>query len=175
VAARRSGVRLTKVEPGKIWGAVPAAPPLLGSTGSTTFVLVVLLVALGVAMLLVAVWLVRATRTDTPALGPLEVMGDRRFGRRDEAARVAILTGARPEGAIGPAPMLDIEDEAASAPPALAPAEPVPPAPAPTEPAPTAPVAPPPTRAVEPATSTEHGSAEEDEPDEPAEAAPQAH
>ena len=74
---------------------MPAAPPLLGSTGSTTFVLVVLLVALGVAMLLVAVWLVRATRTDTPALGPLEVMGDRRFGRRDEAARVAILTGAR--------------------------------------------------------------------------------
>ncbi|HEU4840806.1 MAG TPA: hypothetical protein VFT09_05160 [Ilumatobacteraceae bacterium] len=150
---------------------MPAAPPLLGSTGSTTFVLVVLLVALGVAMLLVAVWLVRATRTDTPALGPLEVMGDRRFGRRDEAARITILTGARPAGAIGPAPMLDIEDGAASEPPAPGPTEPVAPAPAPTEPTPSAP-----TPEVEPAPpAREHGAAEEDEPDEPAEAAPQAH
>ena len=64
-AARRSGVRLTSAEPGKIRGAVPAAPPLLGSTGSTTFVLAALLVALGVAMVCAAVWLVRATRTDT--------------------------------------------------------------------------------------------------------------
>ena len=48
---------------------MPAAPPLLGSTGSTTFVLAALLVALGVAMILAAVWLVRATRADVRALG----------------------------------------------------------------------------------------------------------
>ena len=43
-----------------------------------------LLLALGVAMVVTAVWLVRSTRTDVPALAPLEVMGDRGFagGRR---------------------------------------------------------------------------------------------
>ena len=149
---------------------MPAAPPLLGSTGSTTFVLVVLLVALGVAMLLVAVWLVRATRTDTRALGPLEVMGDRRFGRRDEAGRAAILTGARPEGAIGPAPMLDIDDDGTAPP-------------APVRAAAAAPAAEPATRAPEPAQPAAEPAAAEEEPaaadeggpDEPAEAAPQAH
>jgi outer membrane biosynthesis protein TonB len=95
---------------------VPAAPPLLGSTGSTTFVLAALLVALGIAMLVAAAWLTRATRTDVPALAPLEVMGDRRFARRDGEARAAVLAGVRPEGAIGPTPMVEIEPEPAPAP-----------------------------------------------------------
>lgn len=86
-------------------------PTMLGSTGSTTLVLAVLLVLLGVVMLLAALWLLRATRTDTRALGPLEVMGDRGFSRRDADGRAASLTTARPDGAIGPAPMVDIEDE----------------------------------------------------------------
>ncbi len=116
VAARRSGARLTNVEPGKIWGAVPAAPPLLGSTGSTTFVLVVLLVALGVgACCCVAVLARPGDRAPTPPRsGPLEVMGDRRFGRRDEPLASAIHRRApAPRRLERPAPMLDIEDEAA--------------------------------------------------------------
>ena len=170
VAARPSGVRLTNVEPGKIWGAVPAAPPLLGSTGSTTFVLVVLLVALGVAMLLVAVWLVRATRTDTRALGPLEVMGDRRFGRRDEAGRSRDPDRRPPRGR-----------HRAGADARHRRRRPAPPAPVPA--AAVAPAAEPATRAPEPAQPAAEPAAAEEEPaaadeggpDEPAEAAPQAH
>jgi hypothetical protein len=95
---------------------VPAAvPSILGSTGSTTVVLAALLVLLGLVMLGATVWLVRATRTDTRALGPLEVMGDRRFARRDPAARAAALAGARPEGAAGPHPMIEIDDEPSGA------------------------------------------------------------
>ena len=87
--ARRSGARPTSAEPGMIRADVPAAPPLLGSTGSTTIVLAILLVVVGVAMICTAVWLVRATRTDSRSLGPLEVMGDRSWRRRDAEARRA--------------------------------------------------------------------------------------
>jgi len=104
---------------------VPAAPPLLGSTGSTTFVLAAVLVALGLAMLVTALWLVRATRTDVRALAPLEVLGDRGFARRDADARAAALAGVRPDGALGPAPMLDL-DEPDGASPAPEPAAPAP-------------------------------------------------
>jgi hypothetical protein len=96
---------------------VPDAPPapLLGSTGTTTFVLAALLVALGVAMLVTTVWLVRATRTDARALGPLEVMGDRRWHRSDADRRTRSLDAARPPGAPPPAPMLDADAEIAPA------------------------------------------------------------
>jgi hypothetical protein len=103
---------------------VPAAPSILGSTGSTTFVLATVLVACGLAMIVACLWLLRATRTDTPALGPLEVMGDRRFARRGEDARTSALTAARPEGAEGPAPMVEIEEEPAEAEPVVADPEP---------------------------------------------------
>jgi hypothetical protein len=90
---------------------VPAAPPILGSTGSTTIVLACVLVVLGVAMICTAVWLVRATRTDTPALGPLEVMGDRSWRRRDAAGRAAMLAAARPAGALPPAPIIEADPD----------------------------------------------------------------
>jgi hypothetical protein len=107
---------------------VPADSSILGSTGSTTFVLAALLVALGLAMIAAAVWLVRATRTDVPALGPLEVLGDRGFTRRDAEARAAALAAARPEGALGPAPMVPIDEperEVGPAPAAASAPEPV--------------------------------------------------
>jgi hypothetical protein len=96
---------------------VPDAPPapLLGSTGTTTFIIAALLVALGVAMIVTAVWLVRATRTDVRALGPLEVMGDRRWYRADPERRTRSLDAARPPGAPAPAPMLDADPEPAPA------------------------------------------------------------
>jgi hypothetical protein len=105
---------------------VPAAPPIFGSTGSTTLVLAALLVVLGIAMICTAVWLVRATRTDVPALGPLEVMGDRRFRRRDAEARQRALAAARPLGALPPAPMLEPDDVVAELPAAPATAAPEP-------------------------------------------------
>jgi hypothetical protein len=79
------------------------------STGSTVAVLVGLLVALGLTMLGVAVWLVRATRSDPKALGPLEVMGDRRFRKRDVDRRREDLDTARPPGAPPPAPVVAID------------------------------------------------------------------
>jgi hypothetical protein len=92
-----------------IGGAV-AAPALAGSTGSTMVVLIVLLIALGMAMVAVAVWLVRSTRTDAPALAPLEVMGDRGFSKADSDERTTKLTSVRPPGAPPPAPMLPYDD-----------------------------------------------------------------
>jgi hypothetical protein len=83
-----------------------------------TFLLAAALVALGIAMICVAVWLVRATRTDTPALGPLEVMGDRSFHRHGDDARQRALTAARPPGAEPPAPMLERDEVVAELPPA---------------------------------------------------------
>ncbi len=91
-------------------GTSPVAG-LAGSTGSTTLVLVVLLLALGAAMLLTAVWLVRSTRTDAPALAPLEVMGDRSWSKADGDDRSAKLTAVRPEGALPPAPMIPVDDD----------------------------------------------------------------
>jgi hypothetical protein len=82
---------------------------MFGSTGTTTFVLAALLVALGVAMIATTVWLVRATRTDTRALGPLEVMGDRRWHRADADRRSRTLDAARPLGAPPSAPMIDAD------------------------------------------------------------------
>lgn len=91
---------------------------LTGSTGSTTLVLVVVLIALGAAMVMTAVWLVRSTRSDAPALGPLEVMSARRWGRGDADRRAAQLTGARPAGALPPAPMVPFDaDPEPAAPP----------------------------------------------------------
>ena len=80
---------------------------MTGSTGTTTLVLVVLLVALGLAMVATAVWLVRTTRSDAPALGPLEAMSSRRWARGDADRRAADLAAARPDGALPPAPMLE--------------------------------------------------------------------
>jgi hypothetical protein len=82
---------------------------MLGSTGTTTFLLAALLVALGVAMIFTTVWLVRATRTDSRVLGPLEVMGDRRWHRADAERRTRSLDAARPPDALPPAPMLDAD------------------------------------------------------------------
>jgi hypothetical protein len=85
------------------------------STGTTVAVLVGVLVVLGLAMIGVAVWLVRSTREDPPALGPLEVMGERRWRRGDADRRRTNLDTARPPGAPPPAPILAFEAPVAAA------------------------------------------------------------
>jgi hypothetical protein len=82
------------------------------STGTTVTVLVAALVLVGVAMIGVAVWLVRATRSDPPALGPLEVMGARRWRRGDADRRQTKLDTARPAGAPPLAPIVAFEPAA---------------------------------------------------------------
>src|SRR4051794_31782536 len=76
------------------------------STGTTLTTLVTVLVVLGLGMIALAVWLLRTTRTDPQALGPLEVMGDRSWRRGDAERRQTNLATARPEGAPPPAPMV---------------------------------------------------------------------
>ncbi|MFV0308656.1 MAG: hypothetical protein ACK5OX_13030 [Desertimonas sp.] len=80
------------------------------STGTVVFVIVALLLVLAATMVGLAVWLIRRTRRDAPALGPLEVMTGRAWRRGDEIRRDEILTSARPDGARAPAPMIDGPD-----------------------------------------------------------------
>ena len=61
----------------------------------TVVVLVAVLVALGVTLTVMGIHLVRATRTDPAALGPLEVMSERRWERGDPERRAEALAGAR--------------------------------------------------------------------------------
>jgi hypothetical protein len=79
------------------------------STGTTVAMLVAVLVLLGLGMIVLALWLVRSTRSDPQALGPLEVMGDRRWRKGDADRRQANLDTARPAGAWPPAPMVAFE------------------------------------------------------------------
>jgi hypothetical protein len=60
---------------------------------------IVLLVALGFAMILLAVWLLRNTRPDPEVLAPLERMGERRWRRADPVWQRRHLDEVRPGGA----------------------------------------------------------------------------
>jgi hypothetical protein len=99
---------------------------VIASTGTTVAVLVAVLVLLGLAMIVVALWLVRSTRTDPAALGPLEVMGERRWRKGEADVRQANLETARPPGAPPPAPMVPLDVAASSNGPAPG-ADPTPP------------------------------------------------
>ncbi len=83
------------------------------STGTMVTVLVAVLVVLGAAMIGVAVWLIRATRSDPSALGPLEMMGARQWRRGDADGRRTKLDTARPPGALPPAAPAVAVDEVA--------------------------------------------------------------
>ena len=69
--------------------------------GSTrvVYAMVAGLALLGVAFIVVGVWLIRRTRIDPPVLGPLERMGERRWKRRDLATQRRMLDEVRPPGA----------------------------------------------------------------------------
>ncbi len=61
--------------------------------------IIVLLVALGLALVMVAVWVYRTTRPDPELLAPLEVMGERKWRRADPVAQRRTLDDVRPDGA----------------------------------------------------------------------------
>lgn len=66
----------------------------------TVYLVVVGLVLVGCALLAFTMWFWKATKSDHEALGPLEVLGGRRFRGRPPEQRLAMLDTARPVGAI---------------------------------------------------------------------------
>lgn len=68
--------------------------------GTRTIVsIVALLVALGVGLLILALWIFRTTRPDPELLAPLEAMGDRSWRRGDPVWQRRRLDDLRPPGA----------------------------------------------------------------------------
>ena len=65
----------------------------------TVYSTIVLLVALGFALILLAVWLLRTTRPDPDVLAPLERMGQRKWRRADPVWQRRHLDQVRPGGA----------------------------------------------------------------------------
>lgn len=75
------------------------AEPVLASTARVVALLAGALTLVGILLMIVAIRLLRDTRTDPAALGPLEVIGDRSFRRADTDRRAEVLAKARPDGA----------------------------------------------------------------------------
>ncbi len=61
--------------------------------------IIALLVAMGLALVMVAIWLHRSTRPDPELLAPLEMMGERKWRRADPVWQRRRLDELRPEGA----------------------------------------------------------------------------
>ena len=57
------------------------------------------LALLGIALIVITVWFWRSTRHDPELLGPLEVMGDRKFKRLEGTEQKQLLDGKRPTDA----------------------------------------------------------------------------
>lgn len=82
--------------------------------------LIALLVAMGLALVMVAIWLFKTTRPDPELLAPLEVMGERKWRRLDPVGQRRRLDDLRPDGAdpIAPSVAPPAFDEAFDAGPA---------------------------------------------------------
>ena len=76
--------------------AVLAGDP---ASSRTVYAIVIGLVAIGVVLVVLAVWIIRQTRVDPELLGPLDVMAERRWRKLDPAGRRRMLDGVRPQGA----------------------------------------------------------------------------
>lgn len=76
--------------------------------------IVVLLGVIGIALLMLAIWTIKATRPDRDLLAPLEVMGQRRWRRSDPVWQRRHLDEVRPAGAepLSPAPATPEPDAA---------------------------------------------------------------
>ena len=69
------------------------------SSTRTVYAVVLALVALGVVLLVIGVWIVRQTKPDPELLAPLERMADRSWRDQDPAQKRRTLDEARPYGA----------------------------------------------------------------------------
>ncbi len=109
------------------WTGVSAGTihPMFATIGDpdgtrTVTSLIALLVALGLALAMVAIWLHRATRPDPGLLAPLEVMGGRKWRRLDPVGQRRRLDELRPDGAepLAPSAAPPVLDESFDAGPA---------------------------------------------------------
>jgi hypothetical protein len=66
------------------------------------YAIVIALLVIGLLLVLLAIWMIRRTKADPELLGPLERMGDRKWRKRDETDRRAMLDEVRPAGATPP-------------------------------------------------------------------------
>ena len=73
--------------------------PALASTAPVVTLFAGALVIVGIVLVIVSFRLLRATRTDHAALGPLEVIGERSWKRADSDHRATALAKSRPDGA----------------------------------------------------------------------------
>ena len=100
----------TVIDAGATVGGDPRARRIVYAT-------VIALVLIGVALVILAMWLFRSTKVDRALLSPLETMSDRKWRRLDPASQRRLLDEQRPEGAeplhIAPIrPPVDAEFEA---------------------------------------------------------------
>lgn len=96
-----------------------ALRPLVATIGDpegtrTVTSVVALLIALGLALVMIAVWLFRRTRPDPELLAPLEAMGERKWRRHDPMWQRRRLDELRPPGArpLEPSAAPPVVDEA---------------------------------------------------------------
>ncbi len=84
-----------------MWSHLATAPLAASEPdrSSTVWALVALLVVLGVALVMLAIWMVRTTRPDPEVLAPLERMSDRSWRSTDPVWQRRDLDDLRPEGA----------------------------------------------------------------------------
>jgi len=87
-----------------VWTSSNPPTNLLASIGDpdgtrTVTSIAGLLVALGLALVMIAFWMWRTTRPDPELLAPLEAMGERKWRRADPVAQRRTLDAVRPEGA----------------------------------------------------------------------------
>lgn len=82
-------------------GVARASAGDVGDPASTrrAYLIAAAMAASGVVLLAVTVWFWRTTRPENPVLGPLEVMGERRWRSADPISRMRSLDAARPDGA----------------------------------------------------------------------------
>jgi len=92
VAAVRSPVAVPSVGVAVIVASDPEASRLVYS-------MVIGLALIGVALILLAVWILRQTRSDLEVLAPLERMGDGDWKKRDPSTQRRMLDEVRPDGA----------------------------------------------------------------------------
>jgi hypothetical protein len=77
-------------------GVVSAGDP---GSSRLVYAMVAGLVVVGIALILLAIWILRRTRPDLEVLAPLERMGDSDWKKRDPSTQRRMLDEVRPEGA----------------------------------------------------------------------------
>ena len=105
-------------------GSTVQAPMTVGDQTATrtVYITIVLLVALGLGLAILAVWLFKRTRPEPELLAPLEEMDTRAWRKQDPAAQRRALDAIRPPGARPvhrEAAVPDVDDEFAAARPAV--------------------------------------------------------